>query len=319
MFRYSSFLFLMIVFASCATVVNRRTTDVKIISKTDSVKFYINKDSSTWYDAPQTLAIERSKNDLLITAKKDTVQKTFSIKRKLSIAFLLGNIFSGAYVGYAVDLFSPKRLTYPPEINIDFDNNSYSTEKELLSPKKGLLNLSLSIPEGNLFYKRQANGYGHSGGFLGLTGGAQYYISNKHSIDLNAGAAIDNLLPIPVAVDHFGPYTTSSVFFAAAKFGGDHKMIHYAAGFQFNRSFYNKYNIAGSSAAHDSSFSINQNSAGLALSAYYRFSKTFSIGVNYNPSLIAWENKKADFHYSHLIFLDLLFEFEVCRPKNKKN
>lgn len=310
----------MIAFTSCATIINRHSTDVKIISKADSVAFYINKDSSIWFKAPKTLAIERSRNDLLITAKKNTVQKTFSIKRRLSIAFLLGNIFSGIGIfGYAVDLYSPKRFTYPPEISIDFDNNSYSTGKKLLGPEKGLLKLSLSIPEGNFFYMKQAKGYGNSGGFLGLTCGAQYYISNKHSIDLNAGVVIDNLLPIPVAVDYFGPYSRSAVSFAAAKFGSDYKMIHYAAGFQFSRSFYNKYNITGSSATHDSSFSINQNSAGLALSAYYRFSKTFSVGVNYNPSLIAWENKKTNFHYSHLIFLDLFFEFEICRPKNKKN
>lgn len=188
-----------------------------------------------------------------------------------------------------------------------------------MNPEKGLLKLSLSVPEGNLFYMRQAKGYASSGGFLGLTGGAQYYISNKHSIDLNSGIAIDNLLPIPVPVDYFGPHTTSSIFFVAAKFGGDYGKIHYAAGAQYNRSFFNSYDISGSIPSHDSSSTITQNSAGLTLSAYYRFSKTFSIGVNYNPSLIAWENKKANFQYSHLIFLDLLFQFEIYRPKNKKN
>jgi hypothetical protein len=307
----------MIAFTSCATLVNRPTTDVKIISKTGSVKFFINKDTSTWY-TPKTLAIERSKNDLLITAKNDTIQKVFSIKSKLSIAFLLGNIFSGGIAGYAIDLYSPKRFTYPSEISIDFNKNSYSIRKTLLNPQKGLLNLSLSIPEGNLFYMRREKGYGSFAGFLGLTGGVQYYISNKHSIDLNSGIAIDNLIPVPAAVDRFGPYATSSVFFVAAKFGSNYKMIHYAAGFQFNRSFYNSYNIPASRGTNDSSFSINQNSAGLALSTYCRFSKTFSIGVNYNPSLVAWENKKANFRYSHLVFLDLLFQFEVCRPEKKK-
>ena len=304
----------MIAFTSCATIINRRTTDVRIISKKDPVKFYINGDSSAWSNTPQTLAIERSKNDLVITAKKDTVQKTFLIRSKLSTAFWLGNIFCGGLAAYAVDLFSSKRFTYPSEISIDFDKNTYSIQKTLLDPEKGLLNLNFSIPEGNLFYIRQEKGYGSFAGFLGLTGGSQYYISNKHSIDLNAGIAGDLLLPIPVPVDYFGTYSRSSVFFVAAKFGSDYKRIHYAVGFQFNRSLFNRYNIAGSGAAYDSTFSINQNSAGLALSAYYRFSKTFSIGVNYDPSLIAWENKKANFHYSHLIFLDLLFQFEVCRP-----
>jgi hypothetical protein len=317
-FRYSSFLFLTVAFTSCATIINRRTTDVTIISKTDSVRFYINGDSSIWSKAPQTFAVGRSKNDLLITVKKDTVQKVFSIKRKLSIAFLLGNIFSGGIFGYAIDLYSPKRFTYPSEVSIDFDKNTYSIRKQLLNPEKGLLNFNLSIPEGNLFYMRQAKEYGSSGGFLGLTGGVQYYISNNHSIDLNGGIAGDLLLPIPVPVDYFGPHTTSSIFFVAAKFGSDHKRIHYAAGFQFSRSFYNRYNIRGSSASQDSSFGIDQNNAGLALSAYYRFSKTFSIGVNYNPSLIAWENEKANFLYSHLIFLDLLFEFEIRSPQKKK-
>jgi hypothetical protein len=308
----------MIAFTSCATIINRRTTDVKIISKKDPVKFYINGDSSTWNNTPQTLAIERSRSDLVITAKKDTVQKTFLIRSKLSTAFWLGNIFCGGLAAYAVDLFSPKRFTYPSEISIDFDKNTYSIQKTLSDPEKGLLNLSFSIPEGNLFYMRKEKGYGSFAGFLGLTGGAQYYISNTHSIDLNAGIAGDLLLPIPVPVDYFGPHTTSSVFFVAAKFGSDYKRIHYAAGFQFNRSFYNRYNIAGSGAAHDSTFSINQNNAGLALSAYYRFSRTFSIGVNYDPSLIAWENKKTNFQYSHLIFLDLLFQFEIRRPEKKK-
>jgi len=73
----------------------------------------INNDTTRWYITPASIAVERSRKPLLITAKKDTLEKTFVIKSTLSTAFLLGNIYCGGLIGYGIDLTNNKRFNYP--------------------------------------------------------------------------------------------------------------------------------------------------------------------------------------------------------------
>ena len=56
----------------------------------------------------------RSKSDVELIIKKDTMEKTIILNSRLSTAFWLGNFFNGAVIfGYAIDLTNPKRFTYP--------------------------------------------------------------------------------------------------------------------------------------------------------------------------------------------------------------
>lgn len=102
-----------IIFSSCATIEHQRSIVINVKADVADANICINNDTTRWYVTPATIAVKRSKKPLLITAKKDTIEKTFAIKSTLSTAFLLGNIYCGGLLGYGIDLTNNKRFNYP--------------------------------------------------------------------------------------------------------------------------------------------------------------------------------------------------------------
>ncbi len=313
------FLLSILVFTSCATIINEKTTELKILSNSDSVKVYINDDSAKLYPLPVKLDVLRSEENLKITAQKDSVHKQIEVESKHSAIFLWGNLFSGVGVlGYIVDLTNPKRFTYPEKIIIDFD------EKGILSlnpipwfrePQKHLVNLKFSIPEGNHFYLNKGYGYGTAFGFMLATAGFEYYFTDKNCLSMNAGLLTDFMLPFPAPVDQWGDYNRSFAYYGDIKVGSDYKRLHYDAGLQFTKTFYIERKTIElfpeyiDILIHDKT----QNNFGFAFSTYYRVTKNFNLGLNYYPSFLVLDSHPK-LHYSHLLFFDLLFRFEAYRP-----
>jgi hypothetical protein len=322
MIKYYTLLIIGFLSSSCATLIHQRTVDLNVHSDADSVKICVNKDTTRWYNTPTWINVERSRNDLLIIAKRDSVQKMIQVNSKLSTAFWLGNMFSGIGIfGYAIDLTNPKRFTYPSNITINFQTNSFSTKsyRTWLTPEKGLLAFKISIPEGNHFYINKGNGYGNSFGFLGISGGLEYYLTDKYSISSDIGALTDFMIPFPAPVDYWGPHESSSAVYGNIQIGSDISRLHYGAGLQYNKTFYNKWDTIPSTPEHYSRDTLSihkvQNNFGIALSTYYRISNGFNVGLSYYPSFLTWDIKGLDAHYSHLIFFELIFRLEAFRPR----
>jgi hypothetical protein len=102
---------------------------VDVRSDVDSVKICVNNDTTRWYNTPTLINVERSRNDLKITARKDTIQKQINVKSKLSTAFWVGNIFSGTGIlGYAIDLTNPKDLHIQPILQLILNPIIFQTE-----------------------------------------------------------------------------------------------------------------------------------------------------------------------------------------------
>ncbi|MCL2039057.1 MAG: HEAT repeat domain-containing protein [Bacteroidetes bacterium] len=318
--NFCIFLIFLLTFSSCATIVNKKTTEVNIISNSDSVQVYINNDSLNWHTLPTKIDVMRSKNNLKITVQKDTVQKQIEVKSKNSNIFWFGNLCSYG-LGYIADLTNSKRFTYPKKIIIDFDEKdvpNLNPTPWFKEPQKGLLNIKYGIPEGNHFYLNKGNGYGSAFGFMFLTAGLEYYFSDKYCLSTNFGALIDFMLPFPAPVDHLGDYNQSYAFYGDIKIGSDYKRLHYDAGLQFNQtSYYERETIELFPEYIDIlKYSKIQNNLGLAFSTYYRVSKRFNLGLNYYPSFLVLE-RKPKIHYSHLLFFELLFRFETYRPNQE--
>lgn len=307
---------------SCATLIHQRTVDLNVHSDTDSVKICVNNDTTRWYNTPTWINVERSRNDLLIIAKKDSVKKMIQVNSKVSTAFWLGNMFSGIGIfGYAIDLTNQKRFTYPSNITINFKSNNLSSNgyRTWLTPEKGLLTFKISIPEGNHFYINKGKGYGNSFGFLGISGGVEYYLSDKYSISSDIGALTDFMIPFPAPVDYFGPHESSSAIYGNIQLGSDISRLHYGAGLQYNKTFFNKWDTIPltSEHYHRDTLSIHkvQNNLGLVFSTYYRISNGFNVGISYYPSFLSWDKKGIEAHYNHLIFFELIFKLEAYRPR----
>lgn len=311
-----------IVLSSCSTLIHRKTTNIHVYSDIDSVRICNLKDTTLWFNTPATIYVERSENNLVLLAKKDTVEKVFHINSKLSASFWLGNMFSGlGILGYAIDLTNPKRFTYPHYVTL----NLKSTDKSIHSyhpwaaPEKGLLTFKLSIPEANHFYLNKGHGYGSEFGFLGISGGIDYYFTDKYCLNMDVGALTDFIVPVPAAVDYEGSYDQSFATYADIQLGRDFKRFHLDAGFQFNRtSYYERETIEVFPEYIDVlRYSQTQNNFGLALSSYYKISNSFHLGLNYYPSFIGWNNNKIQTHYSHILFLELNFRLEAYRPTKR--
>ena len=144
-----------LLFSSCATLIHQKTVDINVHSDADSVKICINNDTTRWYNTPTWVNVKRSNDYLLITAKKDNVVKLIPIVSKLSIAFWLGNMFSGAGIfGYAIDMTNPKRFTYPPYVRINFTgSNLYSTRQYKTWIESDKNSLSLKSQNKNFVFK----------------------------------------------------------------------------------------------------------------------------------------------------------------------
>jgi len=255
----------------------------------------------------------------MITAQKDTTQKQVEVNSGISTAFWLGNLFSGGIFGYAIDLTNSNRFTYPKTIFIKFDNNhkpySRTNYQTWLPPQKNLLNIKISIPEGNYLYLNKEHGYGNVFGFLGISAGFEYYFSDKYCLNVDFGWLTDFLIPIPAPVDYMDEYSRSFATYGDVQIGSDYRRLHYDVGIQFSRtSYYVRETVELFPNYIDIlKYSKIQNNLGLAFSTYYRATKSFNLGINYYPSfLILGNNPK--FHYSHLLFFELSFGIEAYRP-----
>ena len=311
------------ILSSCSTFINKRTTTIHIYSDTDSVRICNLKDTASWFSTPVTMNVERSVNNLVLLAKKDTVEKKFHINSKLSTSFWLGNTFLGPGVlGYAIDLTNSKRFTYPHYItlNLKSANNSIYSYHSWVAPEKGLLTLKLSIPEANHFYLNKGYGYGSEFGFLGVSGGFEYYFTDKYCLNMDVGVLTDFIMPVSEPIEYEGSYDRSLATYADIQLGRDFKRFHLDAGFQFNKTSYYEREVIEVFPEYIDvlKYSQTQNNFGLALSSYYRISNSFNLGLNYYPSFIGWSNNTVQTHYSHILFFELNFRLEAYRPNKTK-
>jgi len=167
----------------------------------------------------------------------------------------------------------------------------------------------IAIPEGNHLYLNKGTQYGSSFGFLGLSVGFEYYLSDKYCINMDVGLLTDNMIPVPAAVDYFGPYDVSSAFFGDLQIGTDWKRFHFDVGIQHCRTRYAERETVSVFPDYVDSLKllVEERTYGLSLSGYFRISRTFNIGLNYYPSFIVKNDQGARGHYAHLLFLDLIF------------
>jgi hypothetical protein len=310
-------IFGLLLMSSCATLIHKRTVGVNIYTDIDSSIVCV-KDCNDCYVTPATIDLNRSKKDVILTIQKDTLQRQVILNSKLSTAFWVGNMFSGAgVIGYAIDLTNPKRFTYSKYNYVSLLNeNKKLTSQKWIPPVKSQVNFKISIPEGNHFYIKKQNEYGSAFGFLGIAVGLEYFLNDKYSINMDLGSMTDFMLPFPAPVDFEGEYERSFASYGDLQFGCDLKNFYINLGLQFNKtSYYKRETVELFPVYIDTlKYSCNQNNIGLAFSGYYKITNGFNLGLSYLPSVFTWNKKDIDLHYAHLIMVELIFKIQVYRP-----
>jgi hypothetical protein len=298
---------------------HQKTVGVRVESFPDSVQICVKPDTTKWYNTPAFISVPRSSADLEIIAVNDSLRKDVNISSQLSGTFWLGNLFCGlGLIGYAVDLTNDKRYTYPSYITIDMrpGKSAYGSYRKWWPVEKGLVILKISIPEGNHLYLNKGKGYGNTFGFLGLSGGLDYYFTDKYCLNMDLGVLTDFMIPVPAPVDYVGLYERSFAAYGDIQLGSDYKHWHYDAGLQYNRtSFYERETLELFPEYIDSlRYSKIQHNLGASFSCCYRISNGFNLALNYYPSFLNWDASGMSSHYSHLLFFELSFRIEAIRP-----
>ncbi|HPT15065.1 MAG TPA: hypothetical protein PK796_09775 [Bacteroidales bacterium] len=329
-------LFILLLFSSCATLVNSTYTHVNVFTKQDSVKVYLS-DSTQFAYTPAQLIVARSKAPLEVTLEKQDLKKTVLIPAKLSPQFIFGNYVNGTLlIGYLIDLSNPKRFKYPSKVHFDLDylNNANLKYKTRVEPQfalyqcpegrkrkfacpQGTLSFKLSVPEANSFVINKQTHIGKTFGFLGITCGADYYYKDKQYIGMGMGGLTDFIMPVPAPVDYLGEYERSFGSYLDLLHGHDYRRFSGSYGLNISKySYYKRYTGDLYPQYVDTLiYSKIETRAGLSFSAVYRFSEYASAGIKYLPSFYTFS--PGEFRYGHFLFLDLAINFRINTKRGK--
>jgi hypothetical protein len=301
------------IISGCSILTHNQTVAVSVSTDNDPALVRV-KNSNYCLTTPVTIDLLRARENIILTIEKDSITREYSLKSTLSFAFWVGNTFSGlGIIGHAIDLTSPKRFTYPKNNYFALLDNKH---KKWSPPVKNQLSMKISIPESNHFYIHKRDGYGNSFGFMGISAGLEYYVSDKYSFNLDIGTMTDFLLPFPAPIDYDGGYDRSFASYLDFQIGKDFGAFHFDIGVQGNRtSYYERETISLFPVYIDIlKYHHRQYNAGLAASGYYRINKGFNLGFNYYPSVFTWNNGYFDVHYAHLLMFELLFKIKLYKP-----
>jgi len=329
-------LFILLLFSSCATLVNSPFTKINLYTKQDSVKVYLS-DSSQFAYTPAQLIVARSKEPVQVTLEKQDLKKTVLIPAKLSPEFIFGNYANATLlIGYLIDFSNPKRFKYPSKVYFDLDylNNANLKYKTKIEPQfalyqcpegrkrgiacpRGTLSFKLSVPEGNSFVINKQTHIGKSFGFLGITGEGCYYYRDRQFFGVGAGMLTDFIIPVPAPYDVEGEYERSFGSYLDLLHGNDFKRFSFSYGLNISKySYYKRYTGELYPEYVDTLlYSKVETRAGLSFSTVYRFNEYASAGIKYLPSFYTFG--PGEFRYGHFLFLDLAINFRISTRRGK--
>ncbi|APZ46932.1 hypothetical protein BW723_11835 [Polaribacter reichenbachii] len=162
---------------SCASILNKETTVVKISSDKKSKIIYLN---DTLLISKKQIKLKpiRSNNPLNFSILRDSLKEDISLKRKLSPLFWL-NITQNYGLGILVDLTNDKRFTY--RHNLHFVTDSI-TNKMVISNKK----ISF-LPKNKFFLYTSPLQFLDFFSVPMVTLGTEYFIDNNFSLSAEYG------------------------------------------------------------------------------------------------------------------------------------
>lgn len=313
---------------SCATIFSKKTYQLSIKSTTPAkVKVY-----DSIYNLPAKVTVKRSKEDLSIVLINDSLQKNYILKSAVRPGFVFGNLafVHFAPLGWAVDLTNQKRFHYSNSVRLDFNDTLTELNppigrvyvgfmrrfKRNFPTNKGQINATFSAPWINGFnFKPDGETRRNGGGFMGLSAGLEYYLSERKFISMNASTVVDFVTPVPAPVDHFGAYEKFSAY--TISLSQNHKLYRFTLGYglSFSKNTWELVNNDDGSPYTEIDLDerepvkkTNYN-LGLVGNGYFRF-KHFAIGFNYKPSLYNL-NPSSKFQYEHVFSVDLQFRVRL--------
>jgi hypothetical protein len=309
-------------FASCATVFNKKEYTVNLTGTKENMKVTVN-DST--YSLPAAVKVKRSKHDLPITVISDSGTKQAVIEPGMSPTFFYANVWLMEFspLLYAGDLFSQKRFYYGRDLTLDDTTSVYKPSvftpyKEYFGKKyygeKGQWNIIVGMPYGNMFYMQPRNlGTKKGGGFFGFEVGAEYFYKPRKFLKFTTAVAIDFLAPVPAPVDYEGDHETmrSRSFTLSDNYIVARSTLSYG----INYSIYSWKRVSpdyGEDPLAPRPSKKDSHAFGPSLGLHHQFLDFFSFGATYNPTVYS-VFPTGQWQYQHTISIELIFRIPLNR------
>jgi len=303
--KIATYLLLVLILNSCATILNESTTKLNIYSNKPT---RLTVDNNTYnFDNKCQIIVQRKKDTLILYAESDSLKKTIKLKSKNSLAYD-ANIFYTYGLGCIIDRKNPKRYTYQNDVFIDY--NSHNDQPSRFGPaNKGQINLNLSWPGiNNLILRPQNESYKSSIGILGISAGLDYFYKENKFINVTASAVTDSF----VAEYASGEWDFMSSVYYSLTDNINFKRFTLGYGLNYSINTWDHryyYGFDAPPPKHDPVVKSNK-SLGFTINSYYRIGRYFNIGLIYRPTFIRI-NPNTELNYEHLISLDFLWKWRI--------
>ena len=292
---------LILLFASCATVLNGPIQKVTITSdrniKIISVnKFEYQETDLSDSDHSRSYYVFRSFMPLKVTLQIDSIYKSIVILPKNSLAYW-SNICFNYGLGMLIDKDTPKRYAYSHNNHIILKDSSIQLLR--CSPiRKNTVNLTLSPSCLNSFNINAVGKRYKSTGILGIEAGLEYYYHKNQYISLIAGAGTD------IFGEYLGQgyFRTGTTAYASLR---NNKVIgNFNIGYGISASKF-RWTEEYRGDSINTMQSLYSTALGFSFSAQYRLGNYISVGAIYQPSIIN-TNALTSLNYQHFISLNLI-------------
>ena len=313
---------IMLCFASCATVFNKKEYTVHMYADKGDMKVKVY---DTLYSLPAGVKVTRSKYNLPITVISDSVTKDAIIEPGMSPTFFYGNVSAmwACPIPYAIDLFSQKRFYYGRELMLDdttavYKPSVFNPYKQYFGKqyygKKGQWNIIVGVPYGNLFYVQPRNlGAKKGGGFFGFEVGAEYFYHPRKFVKFTVAAAIDFLAPVPAPVTIDGDYEAMNS--RSFTLSNNYIVARNTVSYGLNYSIYTWKRVSpdyGEDPLAPKPSRKDSHAFGPSLGLHHQFLNFFSFGATYNPTVYS-VFPKGQWHYQHTISIEFIFRIPLNR------
>lgn len=305
---------LLLCLTSCATITNSKTYALRVNTNAQnaSAKVY-----DSVYKLPADVEVTRSNKPLQVTLTYDTITRDYNVKSKTMSKSSVGNIlFGGLYPeALLVDLLTKKGYYYGDEIFLDISDSLAEAKRIFLTPKyvpnqKNSFNIDIALPYVNGFlFQPEGQGVRKGIGFIGISGGVEYFYKNNKFAKINTGITTNYPFPFPAAVIFDGGREIFNSYYVT--FTDNYQLNRFSLGYGLSYSSYKwKYNYGDDNYNNEKNKREKGQSLGLSLNTYFRLGRYFQVGVLYTPTLVSIK-PQTELLYQHSISFELLWKIQI--------
>ncbi|MBX2906710.1 MAG: hypothetical protein KF744_11770 [Taibaiella sp.] len=311
--------------SSCATIFNGTHTPVRVHSKLGEIVTFTNDSAvvdTGWVlpDGVHQFSALRGRNPITVEIKGDTTTQKFLLRATDSWVYYL-NLMQPYAIGMIIDLFSPKRYTYPSDVYPKPTKKKgyrmgYTTVPSL---KKGDVSLTFLPPILNAYMLKPVD-YDFSGNVLGAGLGANYSYSDKSFFSAECIAATAWITYPEPYYEHSNNATRKeNLMWVALAARHHHALGRFDLGYGVSLTWQHaneKYDYGRSYT--DPNYGLvrenNYFTLGGSFSANYRLSRSVYLGINYQPQILSFTLDGAALTSAHTANAGLFWRVPI--PKN---